>query len=140
VRQLAPALVLPMVTVLFAGCTRGDFATVTIEYHRPAPGALTLEPPEKQRVTAAFTRVAKEMSYQCRPHVKRIEEVRCRGPKKMNITFQPELNRPLYVAKFNWLESDYRTRAEFDRHVAGFVQSLRLAIADPDIKISTSKE
>jgi hypothetical protein len=138
--RITPAFALSLLAAL-TGCARNDLATVTIAYPASAHRAeLTLEPSKKQRVTDAFTRVAKERGYSCKPHVKRIEEIRCTGPKKMNIQFQPDLNEPRYVATLNWVEVGDRSRSEFDRHVDGFVQSMREAIADPAIEISVSHE
>jgi hypothetical protein len=124
-----------------AGCAKDDFATVTIEYQPSARrGELSLEPPQKQRVAAAFTQVAKEYGYRCRPHIKRVEEIQCTGPKKMNIRFHPDLNRPRYIATLNWLEVGDRSATEFNGHVAAFVESMRVAIADPSIGVSVANE
>jgi hypothetical protein len=137
--RLTSALAPSLLAALLVGCAQRDSVTVTLEYQRHAQrGVLTLEPSQKERVNAAFKRVAEEKDYKCRPHVKRVEEITCEGPRKMNIRFQPDLSRPRYSATFTWLEVDDRTRAEFDGHVAGFVQSMRLAIADPDVAISVA--
>jgi hypothetical protein len=132
-------LIVSLLTSL-AGCAKGDFATVSIEYHRTGhPEAFSLEISEKQRIVAAFTRVAAEKHYECHAHAKRVEEISCFGPKKMNITFQPELNRMAYTARFNWLELNDRTRDEFETHVAAFAEAMRDAVADSDISISTQR-
>ena len=132
----------PLIALLLtslAGCAKGDFATVSIEYHRIGrPDAFSLETSERQRIVAAFTRVAAAEHYKCHAHAKRVEEISCFGPKKMNITFQPELNRMAYTARFNWLELNDRTRGEFENHVATFAQAMRDAVADSDIRISTA--
>jgi hypothetical protein len=138
--RLTPVFASSLLAVL-AGCARSDLATVTIEYSSSARrGELTLEPSQKERVSSAFTRVAKDLGYSCQPHRKRVEEIRCTGPKKMNIQFQPDLNEPRYLATLNWLEIGDRSRSEFDAHVAEFVQSMRVATADPAIAISVSNE
>jgi hypothetical protein len=138
--RMTPALASSLLAVL-AGCAKGDFATVVIEYKASSyASTLLLEPPQKQRVAQAFTEAAKEQGYSCRPHIKRLEEIRCTGPKKMNIQFQPDLNRPRYVATLNWLEVGDRSRSEFERHVAEFVQSMRVAISDSSIEISVVNE
>lgn len=127
--------------VLLSSCTKDDFATVTIEYPRSArQGQLSLERSHKQRVSEAFNSVAREQGYECRPHRKRLDEIRCKGPKEMNILFQPDLNQPRYIATLNWLEVGDRSREEFDAHVAEFVQSMDGAIADPAVVITVANE
>jgi hypothetical protein len=126
---------------VLAACARSDLATVTIEYSAAGQrGEMSLEPSQKQRVSSAFTRVAKDLGYSCQPHRKRVEEIRCTGPKKMNIQFQPDLNESRYVATLNWLEIGDRSRSEFDAHVNEFVQGMRVATSDPSIAISVSNE
>jgi hypothetical protein len=68
--------------------------------------------------------------------VKRVEELTCRGPKGMNMTFKPELNRPAFVARFNWVESGDRTRGEFTRHINEFADSMASAVADAEVRKS----
>jgi len=138
--RMTTVLVSSLLAVL-AGCGRNDLATVTFEYPAASRRAeLTLEPSKKERVVSAFTSVSKDLGYSCRPHRKRLDEIGCSGPKKLNIKFQPDLNEPRYIATLNWVEVGDRSRPEFDRHVAEFVQSMRLALDDPAVAISVSHE
>jgi hypothetical protein len=126
-----------IVTAALVGCAKGDFATVTIVYRSSAPqlDVPSLEMPARQRIVSAFTAFTSTHGYKCQPSLKRPEEITCRGPRNMNVTFAPELNRHTFVAHFNWLEIGSRSRSEFERHAAEFVSALKSALPDADVQI-----
>jgi hypothetical protein len=126
-------LLLVAASAALGSCAENDRASVTIEYREPS-GIPSLEPPTRQRIIAAFKAYASAKGYQCRPHPKRLEELTCRGPRDMHITFKPDLNRRSFVAQFNWLEVHGRTREEFQRHVGDFSSSMARAVKDADVR------
>lgn len=126
-------------------CAKGEYATITLAYPAPAPEPESNDPslwpktPLSQTISKSFWRVAETNGYKCRAHVKRVEEVTCRGPKDMYITFQPSLNKPEFVAKFNWVDFDGRTPDEFKRHVSAFAASITTAVNDKNLKLVVSE-
>jgi hypothetical protein len=106
-------------------CARGDYATVRIAYPADVPTDLwQTKVSSRQKIFQSFWKVADANGYKCRRHPKRVEEISCRGPKDMHITFKPALNKLEFVATFNWLEIGDRSPEEFQRHIASFVTSL----------------
>jgi hypothetical protein len=87
---------------------------------------MSLEPTPRQRVLRAFKTYTEANGYKCQEHIKRMEEITCRGPKDMHVTFEPELNEPVFVARFNWVRTGDRTHEEFERHVAAFARAIRV--------------
>ena len=128
--------ILIVLSVVPAACARGDFATLTIRYHgRSEADQWNVEPPARQRIGAALKRAAETQGYKCNGHGKRTEEVSCVGPKRMNVTFQPELNRPEFTVRFNWVEWHGRTRDEFEQHVRTFAAAMTRAVPDAEVQV-----
>lgn len=126
--------------VALAGCARADYATVTIAYRARSQGDWNVESPARQRVASSFERIAKEQGYKCNARGKRTEEVVCVGPKRMNVTFAPELNRPLFTIHLDWVEVGDRTRAEFDGHVRQLTSAIRTAVPDAIVVTTEGRE
>jgi hypothetical protein len=133
VRWLGAAILLAAA----GGCAKGDFATVAIVYQSATPQVdlPSLETPARLRIVTAFNAFTSAHGYKCQPGLKRPEEILCRGPRNMNVTFVPELNRHAFVARFNWLEIGGRSREEFERHTSEFVQALENALPDVELQI-----
>lgn len=120
-------------------CTGGDYATVRISYPAKAQvNSWQIGPSSRQRIIHSFWKVAEANGYKCRAHAKRVEEITCRGPKDMHITFKPALSGPEFVATFNWLELGDRTPDEFKRHVSGFTASMTRAVNDGNVRVTVT--
>lgn len=126
-----------------ASCAKGEYATLTLSYPAPAqnPSDDSKWPttPMPQKISKSFWAVAEANGYKCRAHVKRVEEITCRGPRDMYVTFKPALNKPEFVAKFNWLDFDGRTPEEFKRHVQAFSASISAAVDDESLQLIVSE-
>ena len=121
---------------MLCACARGDFATVTIRYHgRAQSDEWNVEAPARQRIGAALKRTAETQGYKCNGRGKRPEEITCTGPKRMNVTFQPELNRAEFTVRFNWVEWHGRTRDEFEQHVKTFAAEMTRAVPDAQVTV-----
>jgi hypothetical protein len=122
---------------MLCGCMGGDYATVTISYRLEGQAfRWSLDPPTRQKIVIAFKHYTEAHDYKCRPHAKRVEEVTCRGPKGLHMTFMPELNKPAFVAKFNWLISEDRTHDEFHEHVSSFANDIAHAVEEADVRLA----
>jgi hypothetical protein len=132
------ALATVAVSAALCACVEGDRASITIDYQvtPAAASALSLEPPARQRIVTAFKQIAEARGYKCHAHAKRVQELTCRGPRDMHVTFKPELNRPEFVARFNWVAWHGRTHAEFARHVSEFAHSIKQEVADAEVHTS----
>jgi hypothetical protein len=128
---------------VLTSCAKGDYATITISYPAQAQSSSDQwrwpDVPLRQRISKSFWKVAQSNGYKCRAHVKRVEEITCRGPKDMYVTFEPSLNKPEFVAKFNWIEFDGRTADEFKRHISRFSSSLTTTIDDKNVDLMVSQ-
>jgi len=133
------AIIVAMATIL-AGCVKGDYATVTISYQLPPQqDAWHLTPSSRQKILKSFWKIADANGYKCHAHVKRVEEIACSGPREMNITFQPALNRPQFTAKFNWVElNDGRTHDEFTHHIQSFARSMTRTVNDESVHLAVT--
>jgi hypothetical protein len=58
----------------------------------------------------------------------------------MHVTFKPDLNKPAFVAVFNWVAWHGRTHAEFTRHVNEFADSMKQAVKDAEIHTSAGEK
>jgi hypothetical protein len=136
------AHVIPGLLIATLGaCAKGDYATVTIGYQsRSQSSEWNLEPSAKQRVGAAFKRTAEAQGYKCNERGKRLDEITCAGPKRMNVVFQPELNRPEFTAHFNWVEWHGRTREEFDGHIRKFAAAMTSAVPEARVVVSDERD
>ena len=127
-------------TFAIASCARGDYATVSISFPAQEPSASDRWPrPDlslRQKVSKSFWKVAEANGYKCRAHVKRVEEITCRGPKDLRVTFKPTLNRPEFVATFNWIELGDRTYDEFRSHVEKFSASMMSTVNDKTVRLA----
>lgn len=123
-------------------CAKGEYATITMSYPAQTEDASDRGPwptlPLRQRISKAFWEVAEKNGYECRAHVKRVEEITCRGPQDLHVTFKPSLNQPEFVAKFNWVDIDGRTPEEFERHISQFASSMTTAVADENLRLVVS--
>jgi hypothetical protein len=125
------------VSATLCACVEGDHASITIDYPVTTPAnRWTLEPTARQRVVAAFSEIAAAKGYKCHAHPKRVQELTCRGPKDMHVTFKPELNKPEFIAVFNWVAWHGRTHAEFTRHIDEFASAMKKAVTDAEIHTS----
>jgi hypothetical protein len=122
-----------------SACAEQDRASISIDYEmHSSADQWSLQPPARQRIVKAFNTIAASKGYQCHTHAKRIEEVTCKGPKSMNVTFAPALNKAEFVVRFNWVAWHGRTHEEFATHVSNFTGSLRQVL--PDVEIRASQE
>ncbi|MBM0105944.1 hypothetical protein JM946_14525 [Steroidobacter sp. S1-65] len=130
-------------SLVVASCAKGEYAILTLSYPVPAQSSNheskwpTKPLPEK--ISKSFWAVAEASGYKCRAHVKRVEEITCRGPRDMYVTFKPALNKPEFVAKFNWLDFNGRTPEEFKRHVQAFSSSITTAVDDESVQLVISE-
>lgn len=129
-----------LLVAALCGCAKSDHATVTIAYQARSKNEWNVAPPAKQRVATEFKRIAREQGYDCNERGKRTEEINCTGPKRMNVTFAPELNRPEYRIHFDWLEVDDRTSAEFEGHVSRLAAAMTAAVPDAEVAISDGRD
>lgn len=124
-------------------CAQGDYATISVTYPAKEPSASDQWPRAdislRQRVSKAFWEAAETNGYKCRAHVKRVEEITCRGPKDMHVTFKPTLNKPEFVATFNWVELGDRTSDEFRSHIEKFSTSIASAVNDSTVQLAITQ-
>lgn len=97
-----------------------------------------LDASTRKRVLEAFNAFAERNGYKCRTHPKRVEEIKCRGPKDLHLEFQPELNKAEFVAEFTWVDSSGRTHQEFMRHVSQFQSELSAAVGETNVSLASS--
>jgi len=126
-----------------ASCAQGDYATISVTYPAQAPSASDQWPradiPLRQRVSKSFWKAAEANGYKCRPHVKRVEEITCRGPKDVHVTFKPTLNKPEFVVTFNWVELGDRTSDEFRSLIEKFSASMLSAVNDKTVRLAITQ-
>jgi len=138
-KQIAIALT---ATFGITSCAQGDYAKISVTYPAQAPSAGDQWPRSdislRQRVCKAFSEAAETNGYKCRAHVKRVEESTCSGPKGMYVTFKPTLNRPEFVATFNWLEVGDRTSGEFRSHIEKFSASMMSSVNDSTVRLTVT--
>jgi len=127
-------------TFAVTSCAQSDYATINISYPNQAPGAGDQWPRAdsslRQKISKSFGQVAEANGYKCRAHVKRVEEITCRGPKDMHVTFKPTLNSPEFVATFNWIELGDRTPDEFKGHIEKFSAAMTNAVNDKTVRLA----
>jgi hypothetical protein len=133
-RNLASALLL---TVMLQGCGAWEHASVRVVYGaESAPEEWRLNASTRKRVEDAFKTFSERNGYKCRPHAKRVEEIKCRGPKDLYLFFQPTMNKPEFVAEFTWVDSSDRTHQEFMRHVSQFKSDLSAAVGETNVRLA----
>ena len=122
-------------------CAKGDYATLTIQYEARSPSdQWTAAPPARERIPGAFRQTAKAQGYKCNEGGKRVDDIRCSGPKRMNVFFEPELNRREFKVHFNWVEWHGRTRDEFDSHVQKFAAAFSAAVPDAKVTVTNGRD
>lgn len=132
VRSIASGLLLALT---MHGCGTWEHASVFVVYSsESAPEEWRWEGASRKRVQDAFNAFSERNGYKCRPGLKRVEEIKCRGPKGLHLVFQPSLNKAEFVAKFTWVDSSDRTHEEFMSHVATFKSELSAAVGKTNIK------
>jgi hypothetical protein len=118
------------------GCGSWEHASVSVAYGSTSgPEAWRLDAANRKRVEDAFKAFSERNGYKCRPHVKRIEEIKCRGPKDLHLEFQPTMNKAEFVAEFTWVDSSDRTHDEFLRHVSKFQTELGAVVGEMNVKL-----
>jgi hypothetical protein len=136
-RQLQPTVYVSVLALCLNSC--GDIweqATVTIAYASPVKsGEFALLGANRKRVQDAFEEFSERNGYKCRAHVKRIEEITCKGPDDLHLVFQPSLNKEEFVAKFSWADLGRRTHEEFMKHVLNFKNELDSSLRDHYVRI-----
>jgi len=119
------------------GCGSWEHASVHVVYGaESAAEEWRLEASTRKRVEDAFKAFSERNGYKCRPHPKRVEEIKCRGPKDLHLVFQPSMNKAEFVAEFTWVDTSDRTHQEFMRHVALFERELSAAVGAPNVRLS----
>jgi len=126
-----------------ASCAQGDYATIRLTYPAQPPSASDPWPRAdtslRQKLSKSLWKAAEANGYKCRAHVKRVEQITCRGPKDMHVTFKPTLNKPEFVVTFNWVELGDRTRDEFRRHIEEFSASISSAVNDETVRLDITQ-
>ena len=129
-----------LLTLTMHGCGVWEHASVHVVYGADSGwDEWQLAAASRKRVEDAFNAFSQRHGYKCRSHPKRVEEIKCRGPKDLHLLFQPSLNEAEFVAEFTWVDSSDRTHQEFIRHVAEFKSELGAAVGESNIKLADSK-
>lgn len=125
-----------LLALTLQGCGAWEHASVHVVYGAESgPEEWRLDASTRKRVEEAFKAFSERNGYQCRPHAKRIEEIKCRGPRDLHLLFQPTLNKAEFVAKFTWVDTSDRTHAEFMRHVTQFKSELGAVVGQDNVKV-----
>lgn len=136
VTNLAPAL---LFALAMQGCGSWEHASVRVVYGAESVREeWRLEASTRKRVQDAFNAFSQRNGYKCRPHPKRVEEIKCRGPKDLHLEFQPALNKAEFVAEFTWVDSSDRTHQEFMRHVSQFKSELSATVGESNVRLASS--
>lgn len=126
-----------LLALMLHGCGAWEHASVHVVYGaESAQDEWRLDASNRKRVEDAFKSFSERNGYQCRAHVKRVEEIKCRGPKDLHLVFQPTMNKAEFVAEFTWVDSSDRTHQEFMRHVAQFKSDLGAAVGENNVRIA----
>ena len=119
------------------GCAKWEHASVHVVYgQQSGSDEWRLDASTRKRVEDAFTAFSERNGYKCRPHVKRVEEIKCRGPMDLHLTFQPTMNKAEFVAKFTWVDTSDRTHEEFMRHVIRFKSELGATVGENNVRLA----
>jgi hypothetical protein len=132
--SIAAALLLALT---LQGCGTWEHASVHVVYgQQSGPDEWRLDASNRKRVEEAFKAFSERNGYKCRPHIKRVEEIKCRGPKDLHLVFQPTMNKAEFVAKFTWVDTSDRTHREFMRHVSQFRAELGAAVGESNVRLA----
>lgn len=124
-----------LLAATFQGCGAWEHASVHVVYgQHSGPDEWRLDALNRKRVEDAFKAFSEGNGYECRPHIKRVEEIKCRGPKGLHLMFQPTMNKAEFVAKFTWVDTADRTHQEFMRHVAQFKNDLGAVVGETNVR------
>lgn len=135
--QLGSIAALVLLAATLHGCGRWEHASVRVVYgQQSGPEEWRLEASSRKRVEDAFTAFSERNGYKCRPHVKRVEEIKCRGPRDLHLMFQPAMNQAEFVAEFTWVDTSDRTHEEFMRHVDRFRSELAAAVGEGNVRLA----
>jgi hypothetical protein len=126
-----------ILTLCCGGCSDiWEQATVEISYASPLEAdKYVLQSFNRMRVEEVFRRFTKQHGYTCKAHIKRVEEIRCRGPRDLYLVFRPAPNKPEYIARFSWADVGHRTHAEFTSHVLRFEREFVSVVGAPQVRI-----
>lgn len=132
--SMATALLL---VLTMHGCGTWEHASVRVVYG-PESGAQEwrLNASSRKRVEDAFTAFSERNGYKCRPQLKRVEVIKCRGPNDLHLIFQPAMNKAEFVAEFSWVDVSGRTHQEFMRHVSKFRSELSAAVGESNVRLA----
>lgn len=128
-----------MLALTMHGCGTWEHASVHVVYGaESAPQEWRIEASTRKRVEDTFKAFSERNGYKCRSHPKRVEEIKCRGPKDLHLVFQPAMNKAEFVAKFTWVDSSDRTHEEFMRHVSRFKSELGAAVGEANVRLANN--
>lgn len=126
-----------LVLAALQGCGTWEHASVRVVYGQASgPDEWRLDASSRKRVEDAFKAFSERNGYKCRPHIKRVEEIKCRGPKDLHLVFQPTMNKAEFVAEFTWVDTSDRTHREFMRHVSQFQTELSAAVGETNVRLA----
>jgi hypothetical protein len=111
-----------------------EHARVTISYD-PGPDQIALVGTNRKRVEDEFRSFSERNGYKCEPQMKRTEEIACRGPNDLRLTFQPSLNKHEFVAEFSWADVGGRTHEEFMSYVLNFKNAFSSIFGDDHVHL-----
>lgn len=135
VRKLRPITSALLLALTMHGCGAWEHASVSVAYgSESGPGQWRLDASNRKRVEDAFNAFAERNGYKCRPQLKRVEVIKCRGPKDLHLVFQPAMNKAGFVAEFSWVDVSGRTREEFMGYVSQFKTELSAAVGEANVR------
>lgn len=111
--------------VVLCGCGGTNHSTVTIEYKLPDSNSKLQNSLVQKNVRLAFDEFTTVHGYKCRPHIKRVEEITCRGKDGAFVEFEPVLGRPSSVASLTLVSSAPEARSRFQEEVRGLSEAMR---------------
>jgi hypothetical protein len=139
-RPLTRVGAVSLITLSLAGCDVWEKASITISYVSVAGSEeYRLNSGTRKRTEEVFRQISERNGYKCHAHVKRVEEISCRGPRDLHLVFQPTLNKPQFVAEFSWVDLSGRTHAEFMGHVEKFRSQLSSALGEDNVRLEAGR-
>jgi len=132
---MRPLIPVMSALLLLHGCGAWEHASVSVTYGSASESEeWRLNAASRKRVEDAFEAFSQRHGYNCRPHIKRVEEIKCRGPKGLHLMFQPAMDKPQFVAGFTWVNSADRSHEEFMRHVSTFKTELAAVVGESNVR------
>lgn len=135
-KAIAISLTVP-VLVMLGGCNGLERARIVVRYGSVAAVDSTEVALDRLRVEQTLAAFSKESGFTCRPHIKRVEELTCRGPRDLHMTFRPVHNRAEFIAEFTWLDTGGRTPEEFADLVQRFSSAMAMTVGAENVITST---